>query len=697
MMKRICAVACVLLAVAGGIRAQELDPDTVHPGRFDTGKMWTFEYPPAEYFSSTYGFQATPEWFERARLSALRIPGCSASFVSPNGLAVTNHHCVRGGVTQVQRAGEDLLEDGFLAHSLAEERQIPNYWVDQLLAVHDVSDEIFAATDAATTDAERQAARSRAVAAVQQRLGAQHPGARVDVVALYNGGRYSAYAFRRFNDVRLVAAAELQAGFFGGDADNFTYPRHALDFAFIRVYENGQPFRNTMHFGWSETGANEGDAVFIIGNPGPTNRLNTVAQLEFLRAVQVPATLSWLESRIEVLRAFVAASPEQADALDLRNRVFSLSNSQKANAGRRAALNSAYVMARRAAAERAFRDSLAARPALSARYGSVIDEIASIAQRKTALGAQYAAYAQLGSEAYESALIRRALFALQWQEARAAGASADTLAVYARRVAAVQDFPAALERELLAARLRDFQEHLPEQHAVLIAGDPADVAASLLAQSALADSARAAQALSSGTLSADDPALRIAAAVLPDYIAFQRELQQLGAREAELNADLGRARFEVYGTSVPPDATSSPRITDGVVLPYEYNGTVAPVHTTFYGMYDLYHAFGEGTEWDLPDRWVPRPAELDLETPLNFISTADTYGGNSGSPAVTKDLAVVGLNFDRNIEGLVRDFIYLPERGRNVMVDVRAIMEALGEVYRLDRIVRELRTGELAR
>ncbi len=235
-----------------------VDLDTVRAGRFDMGKMWTFENAPMDYFTESYGFNADQDWFDNAQLAALRIPGCSAAFVSPNGLVVTNHHCVRGSaVVRVTREGESLLDDGFYAPTLEEERSIPNYYVDQLISAEDVSDEIFAATDRASTDGERQALRGEVVSQIQDRIQARHQGGegtvRVEVTALYNGGRYSAYTYRRYTDVRLVAAVELQLGFFGGDGDNFTYPRYALDFAFLRVYgSDGEPLQNDHYYNWSQ-------------------------------------------------------------------------------------------------------------------------------------------------------------------------------------------------------------------------------------------------------------------------------------------------------------------------------------------------------------------------------------------------------------------------------------------------------------
>ncbi len=699
-----------LLSVASPVQARAqvggVDLDTVQAGRFDMGKMWTFEYPPTAYFTQTYGFQADQSWFDRARLAALRIPGCSAAFVSPHGLVVTNHHCARGAVSRVTREGESLLDNGFYAPSLEEERPVPEFYVDQLIGAVDVSDEILSASDQAATEDERQQARSEAIARVRERLEEREAGGegtiRVEVTALYNGGRYSAYTYRRFTDVRLVAAAELQMGFFGGDPDNFTYPRYALDFAFLRVYgSDGEPLENDHFFTWSQEGVAEGDVVFVIGNPGPTNRLNTVAQLEFQRDVLVPAQVAFLSSRLDVMREFYEAHPAQGEAMDLRNQMFSLSNSLKAYTGRLDALQDPGIMTRKADGEWRFQAALEEDPALRDRYGHLIEEIAHIQEDKLLLGPEYATFVRFGTGNTESALLARAIRAVSYLASREAGAPPDSLEAMRGAILRIEDQPREMEEGFLADRLRDMERNLGPDHPLtetaLGGRSPEGAATSLLQRSVLATQAQTRQALESGTLPGDDPAVRIMQQALPLYGRFVDRFATLESQEQELAADLGRARFAVYGTDVPPDASRSPRITDGVVTPYEYNGTLAPVYTTFFGLYDHFYSYGPETDWSLPRRWVPPPAGLDLGTPLNFISTADTYGGNSGSPAVTRDLEIVGLNFDRNIEGLSRDFIYLPERGRNIMVDVRAIQEATDEVYDADRIVQELLTHRLFR
>lgn len=691
-----------VLLLAAPVAAQ--DGPSERAGRFDTGKMWTFEYAPAEYFSREYGFDANAAWFDRIRMSVLRIPGCSASFVSPNGLVATNHHCVRGAIARVEQAGETLLDDGFWAGSLEEERRIPDYWADRLIAVQDVSDEVFAALDRAADDDERQRLREQVTASIQQRLVAEQGGGgdvRVQVIPLYDGGRYSAYVFRRLSDVRLVGAVELQAGFFGGDPDNFTYPRYALDFAFLRVYDDsGRPFEVGQYLDWGVDGVREGDVVFVVGNPGPTSRLNTIAQLEYTRDVTAPAIVRAYSTRLGAMRAFYDANRQLGEEMGLRNTMFGLSNSLKAWSGRLDALRDPVIMARKADFERAFADSIRRADELRERFGGVMDNLAALQAERRQLADRFGAFLMLGSGSAGSATLARALAAQAWLDARdEEGLPQDSVDALRQRILAVGDRPPALERALLRIRLEELRDYLGAQaaapRAALGTRSAADAADVLVRTSVLGDSARTAAALAEGRLDAQDPAVAVAAALLPDYREFNERMRELGARERELQEQLGRARFAVYGTSIPPDATFSPRITDGVVRGYPMNGTIAAPYTTFFGMYDHYYSYGPDTDWRLPPRFLPEPPELDLDTPLNFVSTADTYGGNSGSPAITPQLRLVGLNFDRNIEGLSRDFIYLPERGRNIMVDSRAVLEALDDIYDADRIVAELVTGDL--
>jgi hypothetical protein len=686
-----------LLAGVQDLAAQDA-ADPMKAGRFDNGKMWTFDNPPLAYFQEEYGFQPDAAWFEKARLGALRIPGCSASFASPNGLVLTNHHCGRNAVGAVQQPGENLLDDGFYAKSLSEERRIPNYYADQLIQITDVTAEVEAAAASQQTDAERAQARQEAITAIVNRLKAAGADLHVEVISLYQGARYSAYTFRRYSDVRLVMTPELQMGYFGGDPDNFTFPRYCLDMTLYRLYgADGNPLPTEHYFRWNPQGAREGDPIFVIGNPGSTFRLETVAQLEFRRDVQEPYTLDFLNSRMAVLDAYLKAHPDAPDATAVRNQYFGLSNSQKLFIGRIKALNDPVVMARRRDAEQQFRAGIEPNAALQAQYGTLHDRMAGLQQQKRTVtsGAFFALTGNL-----ESTLLRRAMLAQDYMSRKAAGATGEAVDRLANQFRTLPNQHPDLNRGYLVERLRAFRHYWGAEHpltqATLKGLTPEAAAEALLATSVLADSARAVAAFNSNTLTTDDPAIQLVAAFIQAYQDHQSALAGLGAQQLELSSAIGRARFEVFGLNTPPDATFSLRIADGRVSSYAYNGTTAPSHTTFYGLYERYHAFGAGSAWDLPGRWRTPSATLDLGIPMNFVTTADIVGGNSGSGMINQNHELVGLIFDGNIESLSSSYIYLPESGaRSVAVDVRAILEALDEVYDMDRVVYELNTGRL--
>ncbi len=677
--------------------------DTVQAGPFDNGKMWTFDAPPTEYLQSTYNFSPDDAWYARARLGALRIPNCSASLVSPSGLVMTNHHCARDFVTQVTADGENLLDDGFYAATLADERPLEDFEADQLIEIVDVTDEIRAAVDAVSGAEARSALRDSLTEAVAERIGeergGEEAGIEVEVISLYNGGLYSAYIFRRYEHARLVIAPELQLGYFGGDPDNFTYPRYSLDFAFLRLYDDdGRPLRTDDHFRWSETGSSAGDLVFIIGNPGTTTRLQTVAELEFRRDVEMPALLGFLGSRIEVIEGYIEGREDEPGIDEVRNSVFSLLNAQKAYTGMLRGLEDPYVLARRAASEAGFRASLEADPALAAKYLPLFGQIAELQSRKAAMAAEFNAFAAFGNTDYESSLILRTLATFQYLGAQQQGATPEELEEILDLLRGVTNRPRALDEALLAARYRDIADAFgtgdPSVRALLGGRSAEGAAAVLMGSSAMADSASAVDVVEGGMLNpATEPAFAFVQALLGRFGPYQSVMASVIPEEEALAAGLGRARFEVDGTRIPPDATFSLRLADGVVEGYPYNGTVAPTHTTFYGLYDRHHSNPGADEWALPERWLNPSSDFDLATPLNFVSTADIIGGNSGSPVVNRDLEIVGLVFDGNIQSLPGDYIYMPALNRSIAVDARGILEALEDIYGAARIVEELTGG----
>jgi hypothetical protein len=685
-----------------------VDPalDTVRAGVFDNGKMWTFEYPPLDYLRSTYGFSADAAWFKKAHMAALRIPGCTASFVSPNGLVMTNHHCARGSIQQVSRDDEDLVADGFYAASLEEERPIEDYWADQLVEIRDVTDRVYGGLEGVVgTEARaqrREALQEEIVAEILEEFGGEDAGYNVEMVELYAGGRYSVYIFRRYTDIRLVMSPELQVAYFGGDWDNFTFPRYDLDISFYRIYdESGEPLQTEDFFPFNEAGVSEGDLVFVIGNPGTTTRLHTVAQLEYRRDVDDQALLDLLTTRTPVLQEFGENHPDLAREMDLRNTLFGFLNFQKSQTGKVKGLHDPIIMAKRRDHEREFQAAIDADPELQAEYGDLISRMAELQDRKREVAAEASSLLAVGHATLGSSTLGRALAAFQYLSAQAQGAPPESVEGIREALLGVADQHPDVNEGQLAERFRDFVRSFGEDHPfveeVLQGRSPEGAAAVILQQSALADSASTAEAVGGGTLAMSDPAIGVAQAMIGRMVAIQQVQGQTAPEEAEIASALGRAHFAVYGTAVPPDATFSLRIADGVVSDYEYNGTIAPVYTTFYGMYDHYYSYGAGSDWDLPARWLSPPETFDLSTPLNFVSTADIIGGNSGSPVIDRNLQVVGLIFDGNIESLPGDYIYLPEINRAVAVDGRGILEALAEIFEADRLVQEMTTGAFSR
>ena len=680
-----------------------VDLDTIQAGPFDQGKMWTFEAPPVSYFADTYGFRPDAAWFEKARLGALRIPSCSASFVSPNGLVMTNHHCAREFLTQVTREGESLLDNGFVATDLVDEREVEDFEADQLIEIIDVTEEVNSSLDALPAE-QRGEARAALLSEIEARVleqrGGEDAGYVVEMISLYNGGRTSAYIFRRYVNAKVVAAPELQIGFFGGDPDNFTYPRYNLDYAFFRIYgEDDRPLSTETYFAFDDDGLEDGDPIFIIGNPGSTSRLQTVAELEFRRDIGDRYVLDLLRTRMEVIDGFIQQYPDEAEELDLRNTYFSLSNSLKAISGQVSGLEDPVVIARRKDTESNFQAAIEASPDLSTRYGSLINRMAELQAQKREAGAGYGAFLGLGSPDLRSSTIYRAFLAFQVLSARQGGAPPEAIAPLVEDLVSVADQPSDLDRAMIEARLHDFERLFgissPLMSGVLGGRTIEARARMLVDESVLQDSVSAVQAIESNTLTISDPALDLVRGFLPAFIEYQQMFGPVGPEEAEISAELGRARFEIYGTDVPPDATFSLRIADGLVMGYDYNGTRAPAFTTIYGMYDRHHSHAGDPDWFLPERWLDPPGTLDLTTPINFVSTADIIGGNSGSPVLDRDLEVVGVVFDGNIESLPGDYIYLPEFNRSVTVDSRAILESLDEIYDSDRLVVEITTGRL--
>jgi peptidase S46-like protein len=667
------------------------------------GTMWTFEAPPLEYWQARYGFTPSQAWLDHVRLASVRLPNCSASFVSASGLVMTNHHCARECITAVSTPDSNFQELGFVARTQADERKCPGLYVDQLQAIEDVTGPIQKAVTA-KTPAQQVAQRNAAIAAIEKSC-KDEAGLTCQVVSYYQGGIYSLYRFKRFEDLRLVMAPEEAISFFGGDPDNFTYPRYDLDLSLMRVYENDRPYQPKDYLKWSKDGAKEGEVVFVTGNPGSTGRLLTVAQMEFLRDVQYPAQLRSYDRNLAVLQELSQQDDKVRRALE--NQIFSLMNSKKAVTGYLSGLQDSSLMNKKRAFERDFRRRIAADPKLKARYGTAWGAIEAATRQMSVLSKQQIWYSFSGSPLMNSAggIVRlpeqtKLSDSLRLPQYR--GQGIDLIRASIVSGAGIGD--PENDKQMLQAWLTQASKELPKNDPfmrTILAGRSPEVAAeAAINGTKLADSSARVALVEGGAAAvakSDDPLVVLARKLNPMAMRVQQRASQLNDVVSANAEKVGQAIFAAYGRSLPPDATFSLRISDGVVKSYPMNGTVAPYRTSFYGLYARSAEFGDKPPFQLPERWKSHQSKLDLATPFDFVTTNDIIGGNSGSPVINKNAEVVGLIFDGNIEQLPNRFLYSDEIGRAVAVHSDGLIEALRKVYEADRIADEMESVITAR
>lgn len=677
--------------------------DTVKAGRFDTGKMWTFEFPPIDYFKKTYGFTPDKEWLEHVRLATLKFADyCSASFVSEDGLIMTNHHCARESVTEIMSEEEDLHKDGFIAWNLSDERPVPGLFVEQCIGIKDVTEEIHSALEYAESDSERLAIEAEKIIEIESRYQSDDETF-AKVTPLYFGGKYSLYFYKRYNDVRLVFAPEFQAGYFGGDYDNFTYPRYNLDCSFFRVYDKDEnPIKIEHYFKWSENGAEPDELVFVPGNPGSTSRLSTIAQLEYARDYTYSQTIQLVDGFIEFLEGIIKDDPDAANYLN--DQLLNYYNSKKAYKGMLQGLRDPVLMQKKRVFENSLKERVQANDQLNNKYGSLWTEIESSINEMKELIKEQKALSYNSYDSPEYFLIASQLIQiaedLKLSESDSSYAYTDDELNETIDSLLPEDFDFDKNNKLLKNKIDLLYEKFGDDEFLIKftnrkKGDEA--VEDILSRSILTSTEKIKKILNEGPdtlLNSSDPFI--------DFIQYagQRSeltsfrMDELFTKEETANQKLGRVLFEVYGTSIPPDATFTLRISDGVIKGFEYNGTVAPPITTFYGMLDRYYSFDGKFPWDLHERWLNAPDEFDFSTPFNFVSTSDVVGGNSGSPIINKNAEIVGVAFDGNIQSLPGDFIYDPEVNRMVGLQSAGILEAVRDLYKFERLAEELKTGK---
>jgi hypothetical protein len=671
--------------------------------RADEG-MWTFDNAPRKLWKERYGFEPTDAWLDHLRLSSVRLidgggGGGSASFVSANGLVLTNQHVAGGQLQKLSTAARDLVRDGFYARTRADELKCPDLEANVLLSYEDVTRRVQSAARPGASDADAAAARRAAIATIEKES-FDKTGLRSDVVTLYSGGEYWLYRYKRYTDVRLVFAVEEQIGYYGGDYDNFTFPRHDLDVTFLRVYENGVPARTEHFLHWSSTGPSDGEFVVLSGHPGSTDRLLTLTQITYQRDIGNPLQKKVWESRRDALARYGKSSPEAARRA--AGTIRSLENSLKRLVGQQQGLENPRMIAKKEAEERTLRARVSDNPEWQRAYASAWSRIDAIygelPQRAPRLAFSTLGVSRLG--AYATTLVRYAEEIGRPNEKRLEEFRDSRLEGVRFALLSTAPIYPDLEEAVLAGWLDDAQRTLgaadPFVKAALDGHTASEVARAVAQGTKLVDVAERKALLDGGPDTirrSQDPVIALARRVEP-VLRELRDWQDQRLRSVETSAgqQIAAARFAAYGKTVYPDATFTLRLGYGRVLGYEEDTTLVPWKTTFYGLYDRAEGFGEKPPYNLPARWNTGRDRLNLATPLNFVYTVDTIGGNSGSPIVNRNAELVGLNFDSNQQKLPNRYLYIDEAegSRAIAVHVAAIVEALAKLYDAQTLVGEL-------
>jgi hypothetical protein len=659
--------------------------------------MWTFDNPPIKQLQEKYKFTPTQQWLDHLRLASVRLnDGGSGSFVSPHGLLLTNHHVALGQLQKNSSAEHDYVRDGFYATRPEEEMKSPDLEVNVLVSMENVTNRVNAAVTAAKTP-EEEFAKRKAVIADIERESTEKTGLRSDVVTLYSGGEYWLYRYKKYTDVRLVFAVEQQTAFYGGDPDNFTYPRYDLDMALFRVYENGKPIDSKDYLKWNPKGAGDGDLVFVSGNPGGTERLVTYAYLVSLRDDTLPNVIELLKNRIAVLKDYAARGPEQSR--QATTLIFGLENSRKVFEGRRDGLQDKNLMEKKRKEEEDFRGKVDGNPEWKKDYGSAWTmEEQALEKQTPRIKEQFFRSTDSQLSALAVQIVTYVAEIKKPDGERLPGFHDSQLDSLKQRLFS----PAPIYPQLEIARMTgalelDLKELGPNDaflKAVLDGRSPKDAAEYLVKGTKVGDPAFRKSMIDGGQAAVDastDPFIAMARRVDPirrEQIKWLEDnVQSVDERAGEL---LGKARFAVYGKNTYPDATFTLRLSYGQVLGYPMNGTIAPYKTTFYGLYDRAASFDYKAPFDLPKRYLDGKDKLDLTTPFNFVTTNDIIGGNSGSPVVDRNGDIVGLIFDGNIESLVGDFVYDSHQNRAVAVHTGGMTEAMEKLYGAQKLVDEL-------
>ncbi|MBW7887957.1 MAG: S46 family peptidase [Bacteroidetes bacterium] len=659
--------------------------------------MWTFDNPPKKQLKEKYGFDITQEWLDHVRLSSVRFnDGGSGSFISPNGLVMTNHHVGLGQLQKMSTEKMDYVKLGFYAATQEEEVKCVDLELNVLMEMENVSNKVLGAVKQGMNDKEAADAK-KAVIAQLTKESTEKSGLRSDIVSFYNGNEYWIYKYKKFTDVRLVMAPEQQIAFFGGDPDNFTYPRYDVDMCFFRVYENGKPFHSDNYLKWNTAGAQDQELVFVSGHPGSTNRQQTYSQLEFARDYSYPYRLEYIKRMIATLKEYSKLGEEQSRRALVQ--IFGLENAQKVWKGEYKGLQDAKLMEKKLNEEKTLREKINANPEWKKQYGWAWDSISAAIERSKKYFTRDT-YRGLSGRLFSLATII-ARYPEQMKKPNGerlpqyqdANIEATKFGLFSRAPIYTD-----LEKIQLSDRLKQMAEGLgtndPYVKIVLNGKTPEEAATALIDGTQLGNIDFRKKLFEGGEkeiTASTDPMLVLARKIIP----FNDETMEWNEKYVtsvigQAAEAVGKARFALYGKELPPDATFTLRLSYGQVKGYPMNGTIAPSITTMFGLYDRAYSFQNKGDFELPQRYVDGLSKLNLKTPMNFVSTNDIIGGNSGSPVINAKAEVVGLIFDGNIESLPGRFLYSEDLNRAVAVHSGVMIETMRKLYGASKLADEI-------
>jgi hypothetical protein len=667
--------------------------------RADEG-FWVFNAMPRDAIKKAYGFDLTDEWLKHVQLSSVRFPGGSGSFVSADGLVLTNHHVGRGAVQQLSTPANDMIKNGFVARTRADELKVPAMELRVLQSIEDVTARVNASAKPGASQAEAFAARRAAIAQIEKES-TEASGLRSEVVTLYQGALFHLYRYKTYTDIRLVMAPEVTIAFFGGDPDNYTYPRYNLDFALFRAYENDQPAKIEHFLRWSPGGSKDGELVFTAGHPGDTQRLYTMAHIEFMRDVSLPLQIERLERLRQVRAKYAELGPEQAR--QVQTEIFGIENQLKRQVGVLGGLKDAALMGQKEASETALRRAVAADPKLKGAYGDAWDQIAGA--RKAAKAMVTEATFLEGAQGIDTRYFGMARSIVRVVEEREKS-NAERLpeftetrmASFERQLYSPSPIYPEAEKAKLADSLAWMREKLGADHALVkqvLSGKTPEARAAELVEGCTLKDVAARKALVEGGKAAvaasTDPMIQLARSIdVESRSVRKRSEDQVTSVDRDAYAKIAQAVFATRGTSAYPDGTGTLRLSYGQVKGYLDGGKAIAPFTDYAGLYVREKQFGGKPPFDLPQRWIDKKGALDLSVAFNFVSTNDIVGGNSGSPVINTKAELVGLVFDGNIQSLPGYYVYDGSVNRTVSVDSRAIIEAMRKVYDAGPLVDEI-------